>query len=736
MANKLNEDQIKWILSLDVTEAEKGVNELSKKSQELTNRNKDLKKSMQQLEAQGKSNSENYRKLSEEYKKNSNQLSSNRELMKALERQMGVNNLSMVQLKKRAQDLQKQLDNTSQALHLDEWNKLNVQLTETKNRMNSLKDSGKEIESQFELASKSTGRWIAYFGSIYMKITEWGLQALGKMKEIATEGVEMAEAADGVKHAFDRMDDGTILENLRKATKGTVTDLDLMKAAVQAKDFRIPLEDLGKYLQFAQLKAQQTGQSVDYMTSSIITGLGRKSVMILDNLGLSAAEINEQVSQTGDFMSAVASIVDKQLAAAGDNYVSSADRAQAASVRFKNAQLELGQALLPLKANWDEVYIGVSVGTMELIGWVVKHYNVLGTLIAAYAAYKVAKELATTATYKEMTATKASILLDKIKLAWINNTKGATLLYAAAKAKLTGNTLKASAAMRLFNAACKAGTIGWIVGAIVAAVAAFALLRKRVDEETLSMKSLNNIHQKASDEMDKQSDKVKTLSDIVHNSNLSYQERKKALDELQGLVPEYNASLTTEGKLINDNTDAINTYLVALEKEIKMKAAREELEELYSKQRTTQKRLNTEVKQEKQAKKNLAGAQFAASSRASKASTSGTRMLTSGLDQGTKTMQTELNKASAVVDKTKQELVDISKAIQDVNKEIATSVVVQPTVILSDEELKKEVERTSIIKNLEKEKEKVQNTWMEDTKANIDLKNKELERLDAEIKKL
>lgn len=264
-----------------------------------------------------------------------------------------------------------------------------------------------------------------------------------------------------------------------------------MKATVQAKDFRIPLEDLGKYLQFAQLKAQQTGQSVDYMTSSIITGLGRKSVMILDNLGLSAAEINEQISQTGDFMSAVASIVDKQLAAAGDNYVSSADRAQAATVRFQNAQRELGETLLPLKENWDELYTGMSIGTMELIGWIVKHRNVLVTLVAAYSSYKIAKELATTATYKEMTATKASILLDKLKLAWINNTKGATLLYSAAKAKLTGNVVRANAAMKLFNATCKANVIGLLVSSVTAAAIAFFTYRSRVSAASEVTKEAN-----------------------------------------------------------------------------------------------------------------------------------------------------------------------------------------------------------------------------------------------------
>lgn len=662
MAKKLTEDQIKWILSLDASEAEKGVNELTKKNTELTNRNKELRKSMQQLEMQGRKESSVYHKLSEEYSKNTKQISSNREMMKRLDEQMGINNLSMVQLKRRAQDLQKQLDTTSQALHPQEWEKINQQLAATKSRMSELKDSGKAVESQFQQAAKSVGKWSAFFGNLYMRITDWGIQTLGKLKDITAEGIEMAASADGVQRAFNKLDDGNILNNLRKATKGTVTDLDLMKATVQAKDFRIPLEDLGKYLQFAQLKAQQTGQSVDYLTSSIITGLGRQSVMILDNLGLSAAEINEQVSQTGDFMSAVASIIDKQLAAAGDNYVSSADRAQAATVKFKNAQMELGQTLLPLKENWDEVYTGISVGTMELIGWIVKHRDVLETLVTAYTAYKIAKELSTTATYKEMTATKASIILDKLKLAWINNTKGATLLYAAAKAKLTKHTTRAAAAMKLFNATCKASTIGWIAGAVVAAGTAFALLRKRVDEETLSMKSLSNINRKVSEDMDRQSAHAKALSDVIHNSNLPYTERKKALDELKDIVPDYNASLSEEGKLTNDNTDAINAYLVALEKQIKMKAAQEELEELYRKQRKKQK----EIKDNEAELKTAQNIPITATGQSGALAAMG--------------KSAEISAYQNKLAQTKQELQSINQAIKDVNAEMVSSIIIQKKI--------------------------------------------------------
>jgi hypothetical protein len=165
-------------------------------------------------------------------------------------------------------------------------------------------------------------------------------------KEFVDKSIEMVAPADGVKHAFDKLDQPGLLSGLRNATKNTVNDFELMKAAVQAKDFRIPLQELGKYLQFAQLKAQQTGQSVEYMTNSIVTGLGRKSVMILDNLGISVAKVNEKVKQTGDFMAVVSEIVDKQLAAAGERYNIASNRTQRKTVLLENAQLKLGQRLL------------------------------------------------------------------------------------------------------------------------------------------------------------------------------------------------------------------------------------------------------------------------------------------------------------------------------------------------------------------------------------------------------
>ena len=359
MAKKLSEDQIKWILSLDVSEAEEGYHKLRQENKQLEERNKEVKKSLRELEKAGKQTGEAYTRLSAELTENNKKLATNREMTKKLSLQMGVTNMTMTQLKRHAADLQKQLDNTSEALHPEEYAKLNSQLTETKNRMNELKGVGKQVEGELAQIVKSRGVFIAMWGNIYAKLAEVGSQLLGQGIDFVKQGKEMAASADGITRAFNGLDQPGLLQNLRAATQGTVSDLELMKAAVKAKDFQIPLEDLGKYLQFAQLKAQQTGESVEFLTESIVTGLGRQSVQILDNLGLSASEINAEVSKTGDFMQGVANIVEKQLAQAGEQYVSAADKVQQRSVTLQNIQLSIGQRFLSMSQGIDSVWTGI-----------------------------------------------------------------------------------------------------------------------------------------------------------------------------------------------------------------------------------------------------------------------------------------------------------------------------------------------------------------------------------------
>jgi hypothetical protein len=218
------------------------------------------------------------------------------------------------------------------------------------------------------IGSKLDGA-LAVFGGNLMTKAAGAVANLGaETAEMVKQGIEMAKAGEGVRIAFERLGRGDILDGLREATHGTVTDLELMKAAVKFNDFKLPVEELGTMLAFAQQKAKDTGQSVDYMVDSIVTGLGRKSLMILDNLGLSAAEIKERMKETGDMTKAVGAIIRDQMAKAGDYVETAADRAAQANVSLQNKMEELGRKFAPVEEASNQLWTSMKIGILDLIG--------------------------------------------------------------------------------------------------------------------------------------------------------------------------------------------------------------------------------------------------------------------------------------------------------------------------------------------------------------------------------
>lgn len=162
------------------------------------------------------------------------------------------------------------------------------------------------------------------------------------------EMMKLSGEAQGVKAAFDRLPGSIkLLEDLKTATGGTVSELSLMKRAVQASNFDIELSALPKLLQFATLRAQQTGQSVDYLVDSIVMGIGRKSKLILDNLGISAVALGEKLkgispeaATVGDVAKAVGQIAEESLsnmAGFSENASTKVQRLEASWINFKIA---------------------------------------------------------------------------------------------------------------------------------------------------------------------------------------------------------------------------------------------------------------------------------------------------------------------------------------------------------------------------------------------------------------
>lgn len=179
------------------------------------------------------------------------------------------------------------------------------------------------------------------------------------------QSVELARAGEGIRMAFERLNRPGLLDNLKEATHGTVSELDLMKQAVKFDNFKLSLDQMGTFLAFAQQQAKDTGQSVDYMVDSIVTGLGRKSLPILDNLGLSASDIRERMKETGDMTSAVAQIIQERMDAAGGYVETAADRAARATAQAQDKAEEFGRTAMPIAQEWEETWATLKSGAMS-----------------------------------------------------------------------------------------------------------------------------------------------------------------------------------------------------------------------------------------------------------------------------------------------------------------------------------------------------------------------------------
>ena len=601
MANKhLTEDEIKYTVNVESSNAQKKIHELEQQTKKLRSENKERLQQMIKMEAAGRKETDTYKNLKKQYSETDKEIKNLTSQISEYTSKIDVLDMTMVQLKKRQKELQRELDNTSQKLNPEAYDVLERKLKEVGSRMTNLRQNAKSFAEVLNSDQANGVLW----GNAMTKGAEllgsWARGFKDSIKELVDGGLEMAETADGVTKAFKDMDKPDLLDNLRKATKGTVNDVQLMTAAVQAKDFRIPLEDLGKYLQFAQLKAQQTGQSVDYMTNSIVTGLGRKSPLILDNLGISAAEISEKTKETGDFMQAVASIVDNQLAEAGETYISAADRAAQKTTELENAQKKLGDQLLPLREKWSDAYADMQISTIGLISWCAKHgeaVKVLSVLLAAFVAVSI---LTSNAIKSNIIVTKAAAAAQQM---WNVACATGTGLMKALQAGfylLTGRVTQAKTAWDAMNRTMKMSVFGLVAAGVVLLAMKLWEMKKAADAAAQAQKALNKIKEDALKQVVEEKMKLETLHNVANDETQSLKDRYAAIAELKQIVPGYNADIDeTTGKL-REAKKVLDEYIKSLVRKYEVEGAENKLKKL-GQQRVdlnTQKRAQEKIVQQ------------------------------------------------------------------------------------------------------------------------------------------
>ena len=198
---------------------------------------------------------------------------------------------------------------------------------------------GKKQMTGFQKWSKSwAGQMTSTLGAVF---------AVDKLIDFGKQAVNLAGQLEGVEVAFKKINQVGLLDELRSATQGTLSDLKLMQAAVKFENFKLPVKELGTLMEFVQLRAQQTGDSMDYLTDSMVEGLSKQSKLRLDNLQISMSRFNEELQKGSTYAEALGTIAREELDKAGGVAETSATNTARLSAEWENLLAILGKGASP-----------------------------------------------------------------------------------------------------------------------------------------------------------------------------------------------------------------------------------------------------------------------------------------------------------------------------------------------------------------------------------------------------
>ena len=312
-----------------------------------------------------------------------------------------------------------------------------------------------------------------------------------------------------------------------------------------------------------------------------------KTVEIFDSLGIKSLEVQKAVgaaaNRTDEFRAAMERS-GKAMAdgtSLSDEFSKKNNNAAAIVEKLKNAFAEMFTSNNIINLFEDVIrVVGFITGVTKEAGDGIREFKdrlvflakIIGVMVTAMVSYKAAMYLIALSTQKAYQQTILYNAVQKAKMVIDNAAKGVTLLYAAAKAKLTGNTAGATAAMRAFNMTTKMNPIGLLVAAIGAAIVAYKLYHKEVDAATQKQKNLNDAFVEAEKSIVSQKNELDQLMKTARDETLSKEQRLEAIKKLNEISPEYLGFLNLENINTQEATKAVNKYTEHLLKMARVKS--------------------------------------------------------------------------------------------------------------------------------------------------------------------
>ena len=246
--------------------------------------------------------------------------------------------------------------------------------------------------------------------------------------------------------------------------------------------------------------------------------------------------------------------------------------------RLNELAVELGEKLLPVMRH---VYSSASL-TLRLmstvISFVFEHRKALLSLSAAVIAYTVAENLSTIRLKSHNAWVAVTSATTKAYGVVVTHLKAAHVALQVAMARLSGNWARENLLMNDLkkNATALTHVYALLAAAVVAAgVAVIASMNR----QSRAQKALEDVESEARKNTAEDITRIEILKAVIEDETVSIHNRRKAIEELQGIIPDYHASLTDEGKLIGHNAEMLGIYVQQLKNTAKIQAAMAKLPE-------------------------------------------------------------------------------------------------------------------------------------------------------------
>ena len=240
--------------------------------------------------------------------------------------------------------------------------------------------------------------------------------------------------------------------------------------------------------------------------------------------------------------------------------------------RVKEMAIELGEKLQPvMKHVLSSTTIMLKV-LSTIVDFVIKYKAVLLTLTVAVVGYYSAVKLQYLWSLRLVAAQKlkaASMAVEEALMA------ASILRHKVLRGEITAT----AAAQTYFNKVLKMNPIGAAIAAMTILIGLYVKFAKTSNDATLAQKRLLEIEEEANLNTHDEISKIERLKKTIEDETLSVNNRRKAIEELQQIVPGYHASISEEGRLYGHNVKILKNYTEQLKNSARIKAALDKLPE-------------------------------------------------------------------------------------------------------------------------------------------------------------